>query len=519
MNQFVRRKNLKLIIILVTILGFVSIGYALISTKLNITGVTKIKNAKWDVHFENIIVKDGSVTPTTAATIENDTAISFSIDLTKPKDYYEFTVDVVNNGTIDAMIGTIIKEPILTPPQEKYLTYEVKYNGVINLHEKDSLPVGDKKTLRIFLKYREDINKENLPTDLDTLTINYQIDYVQADETAVPVVLGDRATTKIENLFTEDASSNGLAKDDTTDQNIRYVGTSPKNYVLFNNEKWRIIGIFNTRNKDGIEAQRVKLVRNDLLPQTESNNILEASWDSSEDDGINGHGNSGYGINQWGPIINEDGTIKYEGSDMYKLLNGYYLNEQINGETMSCKYCIASNQAICEQACSFNKLDDTAKNMIEEVVWDIGAMEYASTITALSAYQQERGTTTGKICEGTTFENGKYCNDQIERKTKWQGKVGLIYPSDYGYAGECTDIRNESCKTNNWLYKENNFYWTLSPYSDFDYANLAWLVKRGYIGTGHAYGTFGIRPSIYLNSNVIIMSGDGTEDSPYQLSA
>ena len=180
-------KENKILLIIVLLIGVTSIGYAILTTKLNITGTSKIKNAKWDVHFENIVVKDGSVTPVKAATIENNTTVSFNVDLTKPKEYYEFDVDVVNNGSIDAMIGSIKKEPVLTSAQQKYLTYEVKYSGLVDLHEKDSLSVGDKKTLNVFLKFREDITKDDLPKDLDTLTINYQIDYVQADKTAKSV--------------------------------------------------------------------------------------------------------------------------------------------------------------------------------------------------------------------------------------------------------------------------------------------------------------------------------------------
>ena len=80
-------KENKILLIIVLLIGVTSIGYAILTTKLNITGTSKIKNAKWDVHFENIVVKEGSVTPTKAATIENDTAVSFNVELTKPKDY------------------------------------------------------------------------------------------------------------------------------------------------------------------------------------------------------------------------------------------------------------------------------------------------------------------------------------------------------------------------------------------------------------------------------------------------
>ena len=45
-------------------------------------------------------------------------------------------------------------------------------------------------------------------------------------------------------------------KDNTVDENIRYYGSNPNNYVSFNNELWRIIGVF---------GNNVKLVRKDRL--------------------------------------------------------------------------------------------------------------------------------------------------------------------------------------------------------------------------------------------------------------
>ena len=45
-------------------------------------------------------------------------------------------------------------------------------------------------------------------------------------------------------------------KDNTVDENIRYYGSNPNNYVSFNNELWRIIGVF---------GNNVKLVRKDIL--------------------------------------------------------------------------------------------------------------------------------------------------------------------------------------------------------------------------------------------------------------
>ncbi|MCI6932598.1 MAG: hypothetical protein MR765_05700, partial [Tenericutes bacterium] len=96
---------------------------------------------------------------------------------------------------------------------------------------------------------------------------------------------------KIDLMYQYESGTNGLEQDDTTDKNIRYVGASPKNYLKFNNEIWRIIGVFN--NITTIDEQEnekteslVKIVRNDSLGKY--------SWDSSESSI-----NNGYGVNEW----------------------------------------------------------------------------------------------------------------------------------------------------------------------------------------------------------------------------
>ena len=92
---------------------------------------------------------------------------------------------------------------------------------------------------------------------------------------------GMKAVEYITNLLEYDDISNNLKRDNTKDQNIRYHGSDPNNYVSFNNELWRIIGVF---------GNNVKLVRKDSL-----GSLL---WDSSKFSADIDE-NSGAGINQW----------------------------------------------------------------------------------------------------------------------------------------------------------------------------------------------------------------------------
>ena len=106
------KKRKKIIIITIVLLLTLSVGYALLSTQLKINGVSTIEATKWDVHFANVQVKPGSVglsTGDVAAHINesDNTLVEYTITLNQPGDYYEFTVDAVNAGTIDGMIGNI----------------------------------------------------------------------------------------------------------------------------------------------------------------------------------------------------------------------------------------------------------------------------------------------------------------------------------------------------------------------------------------------------------------------------
>ena len=109
-----------------------------------------------------------------------------------------------------------------------------------------------------------------------------------------------------------------------------------------------------------------------------------------------------------------------------------------------------------------------------------------------------------------------------ERPTEWSGKVELMYPSDYGYAvlaSSCARTTNldsynsTSCAGNNWL-KTDSYQWTLTPYSSG--SNYVFIV----FSYGNLYGNiaslgFGVRPSIYLKSNIAISGGDGSIDFPF----
>ena len=284
-------------------------------------------------------------------------------------------------------------------------------------------------------------------------------------------------------------------KDNTVDENIRYYGSNPNNYVSFNNELWRIIGVF---------GNNVKLVRKDILGSL--------SWDSSEESV-----NAGAGINQWGESTYEDGST-YEGADLQVYLNKMYYG----GETVTC-YGSFYNKT---KTCPTGTIDETSKVLIDNHTWNIGAIKIAESTDTLLFYQAERGMVSGK----SSCSDGDNCNDTVERTTTWTGYIALPYITDYAYASNesiCEtnmqaqdDSNNYICKNNNWINNRSTWTWYLTPSIGSVGADRAWdILYNGSFGDTSTRFNFSVYPSIYLKNNVIIESGTGRSNDPYILKA
>ena len=318
------------------------------------------------------------------------------------------------------------------------------------------------------------------------------------------------AVEKITELAQTDTTN--LATDDYG--NTRYIGANPNNYVSIDGDIWRIIGVMkNVADGTGNKSDRVKLIR--------SESIGSYSLDTSESS-VNG----GYGINEWSQ------------ADLMKLLNPGYEGETVGGSLYwnNKQGTCYNNENNGTTNCNFTStgIKDKLKTLISDAVWNTGSQGTAS-LTSNSGgltkhfYTYERSENTGKICM-----SGNYCNDTVERTTTWIGKLGLMYPSDYGYAtsgGSTTDraacLNKElynwgssisDCHTNDWLFNGSS-QWTLSPSAYSSSANRAFSVYySGDVHGNSAYRGEGVRPVVYLLPSVGIESGDGSIGNPFILS-
>ena len=191
-NRFDRRiKNKKKIdlmylFLFVAIVGL-GIGYATYSTGLNISGNSKVNAASWDVHFDDLDVTAGSVATEDPAEIVDDTTVEFGVKLTDPNDFYEFTVKVVNDGSIDAMVDALVLSPSLTPTQENYIGYTVTYEDDTLIEPDQELKAGTFETIKVRFEYLDVYDKTIYPEADELYNISVSLDYKQADENAVPV--------------------------------------------------------------------------------------------------------------------------------------------------------------------------------------------------------------------------------------------------------------------------------------------------------------------------------------------
>ena len=178
-------KKDRFLIALLLILLIISVGYSYLSSNLSIIGLGGTGKIAWDVHFENVVEdrENNIIAVTPAKVAENSTKISFDVELILPGDKYGFDVDITNDGTIDAMIGSLSIYGV-SFEQENYLTFSVTYADGQPLKEKDLLKAGETKTIHLEISYDDNANVDQVIYD-EVINLVFDANYIQADETAV----------------------------------------------------------------------------------------------------------------------------------------------------------------------------------------------------------------------------------------------------------------------------------------------------------------------------------------------
>ena len=105
-------KTLSLVALIVAILGL-TVAFAALSQTLTINGTANVNTATWDIHFENLNSVYLNGAQINKEPVLNQTVISnIDVTLTKPDDVATFSVDMVNDGSIDAKISSVEVSPL-----------------------------------------------------------------------------------------------------------------------------------------------------------------------------------------------------------------------------------------------------------------------------------------------------------------------------------------------------------------------------------------------------------------------
>ena len=451
----------------------------------------------------------------------NDVAETINVDITKLELKYTDGKEIKANGIEPGWTITKTITVENTGNEEAY--YALGWQKLYNEIQKEELVIRSTctssgatggrcdSTDNVVIPQTSEVNaaankvlypyKENvliLPGETHTYTITIEfINYTDKHQNynqgkRFYGVLGAAESTKklptLANYLIDNYSTLGLTKIDQTatgNQNYatseyRYQGKTPNNYITFNGEQnvWRIIGVFEveTPQSDGTytKENKVKIVRD---------RIGTAAWNAT---------NSATNYNDW-----TTATL------MTTLNSGEYYNR--TGTYAS------------------NGLTDNAKNQISNTKWYLGNVVWTDEVgygTTKEIYTQERS---------TSVHSGN--------KQTWDGKVALIYPSDYMYAssacyndeakkgfdyGNCqynetcaTDYRSETCKSTNWLLDTSNYFWAVSP-SSSNWIYAMNVDNTDNVGNSPTYDSSGgLRQSVYLDTNVNYVSGNGTASDPF----
>ena len=240
------KKNNKNLIysILLLILLSIGIGYAYLTSNLSITGATEIAANSWDIHFANLVVNENSVDATTPAAIDtnDDTSITYTVKLNRPKEFYEFTVDVVNEGSLPGKVS-ISSLSGITAEAEDIVDYSITYTNGNPVQVGDILNAGATKHIKVRVYYNDEIDIEDLPSTNLNLTLTYTLQYVQSEEDEFDT------NTLVQQLKTKNSSCFTKYTGQVTDQvgqtvtasNVYFNKCADKRNIIFNNMCWQMI--------------------------------------------------------------------------------------------------------------------------------------------------------------------------------------------------------------------------------------------------------------------------------------
>ena len=437
----------------------ISFTYKESENKIAITNMTPVSDidGKKSNYFEfsvsSNLVKDMSV-DYEISILKTSTTNSFN-----ESDIKAYLTDENDNSLVEPVIISELEDNSKITNAKTIYQNNFTYN---NSNEKQTHTYR----LRIWLKNDVDLSKYTTKTETENGTNVTLENHIFKFKVNVNTYESGAANTLI--ALTDNKDNSGLytikhEKDSTlqigTNEGIteyRYRGASPKNYVTFNNEVWRIIGVFPVDDGTGNIENRIKLIRNASVG-TQLWNSTQVSSTSS--------------YNNW------------TGATLKTYLNTTYYN-------------------------TLSNIDE--QSMIGNAKYYLGGYTQSTGIFKDMMYQYER-----KISGSNTYYYGTNPNSWTGKIG-----LMYISDYGYAASDTCTSnlssYNDETCTSNNWLYNIKKNEWLLPQRSNYS-GDVFNIDADGLVGFNSASNNnYAVRPTLYLKYNVQISSGDGTSSNPYK---
>ena len=403
-----------------------------------------------------------------ASNLVKDMSINYEISILKTSTTNSFEENDVKayltDGNDNALVNPILISNLGN--SKKIANAKVIYNNSFMYNNSNEIQTHTYR-LRVWLKSDVNMSKYTVKQEIDGsktnisltgCTFKFKVNVSTVEkETGVDTLIKLTNNVNDSGLYTITHPADSTLQIGATESvtEYRYRGASPKNYVTFNNEVWRILGIFPTDDGTGNIENRIKLIRNE--------SIGNAIWNEDES-------------NNWA----RPATLNTE-------LNTTYLNS----------------------------LDSTSKSMIGNTKYYLGGYS-DSNIQKDVMYQYERKINGSTYYNGSNPNNwvGKlalmYASDYGYAASDACAQTLDIYDN-------ATCINNNwlyNIKVNEWLLPQDASGSNLAFFVTSG-GNVNFYLQF-YIDAGDPL-EFAFRPVLYLTSSVEITGGDGTSSSPYTL--
>lgn len=313
-------------------------------------------------------------------------------------------------------------------------------------------------------------------------------------------------------------TGDGLYVDPDEQGRYVYKGANPSNYLTLNGETWRIMSIESDNTlkiirEDSIGTLPFDLGRSSVIAGITENGSDVGTRHSTINTDFCYYSSGNFGCKVWGSkdtMRNSSGVLLKDASGdgsakMQRALadsttydlpeDEAYLNVYLNGGTYA-----GETVAGWYQTWS-STLSNTIKGYIDDDhLWNVGLVLLKSGQLIATDISQEKALT-------------------------WQGRVGLITASEYVRAStnsQCTGVYTYNSRSacyndgasHNYLRKTFG-QMSLSPQSNVN-PNYGWIAKTDKFDYVTTSFTYGVRPVLYLTSNVQL-KGEGTSESMFQV--